>query len=74
MNINEIINTHDNLKRQLRNALATMERSEKIREIREAIIENQRKCPHFSNKYNWAIVDDTCPYCGFHFATGGELK
>ena len=52
-------------------ALATMERSDKVFEIKKQIIANQSKCPHFDNNYNWAITNDTCPYCGMHFATGG---
>ena len=67
MNIDEIIERRETLNKELRTALSVMERSDKIRELRKQIIENQRKCPHFSNKYDWAIIDDTCPYCGFIF-------
>ena len=72
--IEDIISTHEQLARELRFALATMERSNKVEEIHQKIIENQKRCPHFDNNYNWAIVNDTCPYCGFHFASGGEVK
>jgi len=69
--IDDIIATHEKLERELRMALATMERSDKVFEIKKQIIANQSKCPHFDNNYNWAITNDTCPYCGMHFATGG---
>lgn len=69
--IDDIITTHEKLERELRMALATMERSDKVFEIKKQIIANQSKCPHFDNNYNWAITNDTCPYCGMHFATGG---
>ena len=71
MNINEIIQTREQLNNKLRSALSTMERSNKIFEIKKEMIENQKRCPHFDHNYNWAIVDDTCPYCGFHFSAGG---
>lgn len=69
--IDDIIATHEKLERELRMALATMERSDKVFEIKKQIIANQSKCPHFDNNYNWAITNDTCPYCGMHFVTGG---
>ena len=72
MNMEEIINTREKLDRELRVALATMERSDAIYDIRKKIIENQRKCPHFSTEYNWAIVDEKCPYCGFSLTSRRE--
>ena len=68
--IEDIISTHEQLAKELRFALATMERSNKVEEIHQKIIENQKRCPHFDNNYNWAIVNETCPYCGFHFVGG----
>lgn len=62
-----IIAQRKRLDKELRMALATMERSDKIEQIRKEQIANQKKCPHFSAEFNWAIIDDTCPYCGFHF-------
>lgn len=67
MNINDIITTREELDNQLKMALSTMERKDTIQKIRLDILKNQRRCPHFSNQYNWAIIDDTCPYCGLHF-------
>jgi len=73
MTIDEIIKTHEALNRELKIALATMERSNKIYDIKKRIIENQKQCPHFDHNYNWTIANDTCPYCGFHFPTGGTV-
>ena len=72
MNIDDIIRTNDELARELRIALATMERSDKVAEIRKKIIDNQKHCPHFSAKYNWTIANGMCPYCGFVFDRGRE--
>ena len=65
--IDDIIATHEKLERELRVALATMERSDKIFEIKKQIIANQIRCPHVSDKYNWTIAYGKCPYCGFVF-------
>lgn len=71
MNIEEIIGNNARLNKELHIALSTMEKKDTIKLIREQIIENQKHCPHFDNKYNWAIIEDTCPYCGFHFSAEG---
>lgn len=73
MTMEEIIHNREQLDRELKIALATMERSNKIFEIKKAIIENQKQCPHFNANYNWVVINDTCPYCGFHFSTGGKV-
>ena len=73
MNIDEIIKTHEKLECELRTALATMERSDKIFEIKKQMIANQSKCPHFSDKYNWTIAYGKCPYCGFVLNVGGNV-
>jgi len=72
MKMEEIINTRIKLDKELKMALATMERSDAIYDIRKKIIENQKQCPHFDQNYNWAIIDETCPYCGFHLFIGGR--
>ena len=63
-NIDEIIDERDRLNRQLRIALATMEKKDTIREIQAKMRINQAKCPHFDTKYNFVWANDTCPYCG----------
>jgi len=61
----DIIMAHRaNLDAQLKAALSTMDLKTNIFEIREAIKENQKICPHFSDKYNFTVVDGICPYCG----------
>lgn len=70
MNIDNIIETHKKLDRELNIALSTLERKDTILKIREEIIKNQMSCPHYSNKYDWAIIGDRCPYCGYNFKMG----
>ena len=67
MNIDDIINTRKILDHKLQMALSTMEKKDTIMAIRKEIIQNQKKCPHFSSKYNWVVTAQECPYCGFHF-------
>lgn len=64
MNIEEIIKRRKALEFELTKALTTMERKDTIYEIRMRILENQRDCPHFSEKYNFTEEDGKCPYCG----------
>lgn len=64
MNIETIIEKHNRLDRELQLALATMERKDRIQEIRLEMLENQKNCPHVDNNYNWAMIDGCCPYCG----------
>ena len=62
--IDDIIAERERLDRLLMQAVATMEKKDTIDKIRSLIRINQNNCPHFSSKYNYAFVDDTCPYCG----------
>ena len=71
MKIEDIIQNREKLEYELRIALSTMERKDTIQKIKLAMVDNQNHCPHASTKYNWEITNDTCPYCGFHFNTGG---
>ena len=73
MTIDEIINRHEELEHELKSSLAKMERSDRILEIRKQILENQKQCPHFSDKYNWTIAYGKCPYCGFVLDVGGNV-
>lgn len=63
MTIDEIISARERIERRLNFALATMERKETIRELREQLIHIQDECPHHSPDYNWTWTDETCPYC-----------
>lgn len=60
----EIIDTHERLERDLRIALSTMERKSTIYDIKTQLLELQQQCPHFSDEYNFAMIDERCPYCG----------
>ena len=66
MTIEQIIQNKLSLNTELYHALSTMEKSDKIKEIRERIKANQEACPHYSEKFNLEIKDGTCPYCGKH--------
>lgn len=64
MTIEQIIEKREQLDKQLKVALASMEHKDTIKEIRAAIKANQDACPHFDANYNYAWINDTCPYCG----------
>ena len=64
MNMDEIIQKHNELSYKLRVALATMERKSTIYELRRELSEIQRICPHFSAEHNFVMVEGHCPYCG----------
>ena len=64
MTIEEIMARRDELNQKLHVALASMQKTDEVILLREAIKENQRQCPHFSAEYNFAVVDNICPYCG----------
>lgn len=68
MSIEKIIENRERLDKELRFALSTMERKDTIAKIRLDILKNQKACPHFDNKYNWAVIDGICPYCGFQLS------
>ena len=63
MTIKEIIDKTDILCYNINVAAATMERKDELFELRQQLKEIQNSCPHVSQEYNWAIVNDTCPYC-----------
>lgn len=64
LNIDQIINDKAVLDETLKNALATMEKKDTIRKVRLQLLELQNNCPHYSDKYNFNIVNGICPYCG----------
>ena len=64
MTIEKIIESHERLEKELAFALSTMEKKDTIQKIRKQLIELQSHCPHFDSNYNYAIIEDKCPYCG----------
>lgn len=72
MTIEEIKANKEMLEQQLKFALASMDRKDDVKIIREKIKLNQSLCPHCTD-YS-LIKNNTCPYCGFHYATGGLVQ
>jgi len=71
MMIDDIISEHIRLNNELLTALSTMEKTNKIFEIRQQLINLQKQCPHMSEVYNWTSTDGhTCPYCGKNIVEG----
>lgn len=66
MDINSIKNKYESLNTELKQALARMERTDKVIVIREAIHDLQRLCPHDNGSFDFSTTD-SCPYCGKHF-------
>ena len=67
MDINEIQARYNNLNRDLRTALATMEKKETVFVIKQQIKELQSICPHKINDMYDFSNDKECPYCGKQF-------
>ena len=65
MTIEEITFNMNVLKDSLRNALSTMEHSDKVLYIRKQIKELQNKCPHESDVFHLDSDHRVCPYCGY---------
>ena len=66
MDIENIKVRYDDLKTQLKQAVARMERTDKVFAIREAIKELQTLCPHGNGSFDFSDADE-CPYCGKKF-------
>ena len=62
--VEEVIKKNEELQKKMRFALATMEKKDNIFEIKNQIIQNQNKCPHFDLDYSWPVIEGKCPYCG----------
>lgn len=63
MTIEEITSASAQLNEELRQALSTMERSDKVMRIRKEIRALQAQCPH-SDKYQFGL-ETICSYCGY---------
>ena len=66
MNIDDIKTKHTELNEELKKAISTMQLSDKVFIIREAIKDLQNICPHDNGNYDFSNSDE-CPYCGKHF-------
>lgn len=66
MNENDIHARYQKLSEELRSALSTMERSDRVFVIRDEIKELQNMCPHNNGSYDFSSQDQ-CPYCGKKF-------
>lgn len=66
MDINEIKVKYNNLNRDLRQALSTMEKTDAVKIIRDQIKELQIACPHSNGTFDFSN-DKECPYCGKKF-------
>lgn len=66
MDMNTIKNSYEDLSRELRRALSTMEKTDRVINIRQQILDLQKLCPHDNGNYDFSHSDE-CPYCGKKF-------
>ena len=66
MDINDIKVKCNELNKELKNALARMERTDRVFIIRDAIKDLQKLCPHNNGNYDFSNTEE-CPYCGKRF-------
>ena len=66
MDINDIKVKYTNLHHDLKRALATMEKTDAVKVIREQIRELQMACPHDNGEFDFSNTKE-CPYCGKKF-------
>jgi hypothetical protein len=66
MDINNIKTQYESLNKELKQALARMERTDRVFAIRDAIKDLQQLCPHNNGSYDFSDAPE-CPYCGKHF-------
>lgn len=66
MDINTIKSQYEALNKELKRALSTMEFTDRILVVKEAIKDLQSLCPHNNGHYDFSN-DESCPYCGKHF-------
>lgn len=66
MDVSNIKDKYKELNLELKQALTTMERSDRIFAIRDAIKDLQKLCPHSLGNYDFSN-DSQCPYCGKKF-------
>ena len=66
MDIDNIKVKYDTLNNELKQALTTMEKKDKVFIIRDAIKDLQHLCPHNNGNYDFSDTEE-CPYCGKKF-------
>lgn len=66
MDINNIKEEYQQLNHDLKKALSTMQRTDRVIMIREAIKDLQQICPHNNGSFDFSTTE-YCPYCGKHF-------
>ena len=66
MDIEAIHVQYETLNKDLKKALMTMERSDRVFVIRDAIKDLQKLCPHNNGSYDFSDTTE-CPYCGKKF-------
>lgn len=66
MNIENIKDKYSELSKELKQALSTMQRSDRVFVIRDEIKDLQTLCPHNNGSFDFTTTD-YCPYCGRRF-------
>ena len=66
MDTNNIKEKYNQLSTELKHALATMARSDRVFIIRDEIKDLQKLCPHSNGSYDFSDANE-CPYCGKKF-------
>lgn len=66
MNIENIKDKYSELSKELKQALSTMQRSDRVFVIRDEIKDLQALCPHNNGSFDFTTTD-YCPYCGRRF-------
>ena len=66
MDTNNIKAKYNQLSAELKQALTTMARSDRVFVIRDEIKDLQKLCPHSNGSYDFSEADE-CPYCGKKF-------
>ena len=66
MDINNIKVEYETLNKELKQAVAKMERTDRVFVIRDAIKDLQKLCPHNNGNYDFSESSE-CPYGGKKF-------
>lgn len=66
MDITSIKVKYETLNSELKQALARMEKTDRVFIIRDAIKDLQKLCPHNNGSYDFSDTEE-CPYCGKKF-------